>query len=54
MLLPGGPLAAGTWRRVEIPLADLGAAGEILYKVNIISDSGTSQPVFYVDDVVLH
>lgn len=51
--LPGGPLAAGEWRRVEMPLADFGVAGQTLYKINIMDGSGSTQPAFCVDEILL-
>jgi hypothetical protein len=49
-----GPLVANTWQQITVSLAALGAAGQ----TNLVGfwwqeGTGTSQPTYYVDDIVL-
>ncbi|HWA85880.1 MAG TPA: alpha-L-arabinofuranosidase [Opitutus sp.] len=49
-----GPLAASVWQQIIIPLSALGAAGQTnLTGLWIQENTGTDQPTFYVDDLVL-
>jgi len=45
----GGSVAAGTWRKVSIPLSALGVTYHAITEVAIMEDSGGAQPTFYVD-----
>jgi alpha-L-arabinofuranosidase len=50
----GGFVAANTWRKVTIPLAALGVQNRANFNGFWIQDaSGSAQPPFYVDDIVL-
>ncbi len=49
----GGPIAPGTWQQVSIPLASMGATTGTLRDLYFQDDSGTDQPVMYLDDVAL-
>jgi hypothetical protein len=51
--LEGGVVSPNTWKLVSIPLADLGAVDVSIVKLNIMDNSGSTQPTFYVDDIVL-
>jgi hypothetical protein len=46
-------LAANSWQQISIPLASLGVASANIDGFWIQDSSGTTQPVFYVDDIVL-
>ncbi len=49
-----GPLPANTWQKIVIPLAALGADNRTdLTGLWIQDATGTAQPTFYLDDVVL-
>lgn len=49
-----GPLAANTWQQITIPLASLGASGVSNFTGFWIQEwTGSDQPTFYVDDVVV-
>ncbi|AKQ68587.1 Endo-1,4-beta-xylanase A precursor [Myxococcus hansupus] len=48
----GGAIAPGTWQQVTIPLASIGASTGMLQDIYFQDDSGTDQPVVYLDDVV--
>ena len=48
----GTPLPANTWRRVLIPLADLGAAGEQISQLTFVNTGDTSLR-FWLDDLRL-
>jgi alpha-L-arabinofuranosidase len=49
-----GPLAAGTWQEVVIPLSQLGIANAPdLSGLWLQDNSGATQPTFYVDDISL-
>ncbi|HEX6368746.1 MAG TPA: glycosyl hydrolase family 18 protein [Longimicrobium sp.] len=45
----GGSVAAGTWRKVSIPLSSLGVTTHAITEVAVMDDTGGAQPVFYVD-----
>jgi hypothetical protein len=47
------PLAANTWTEIQIPLADLGAAGTDITGLTWQDRSGHSQSTFYLDDIAL-
>lgn len=47
------PLAANSWQQITIPLASLGAANTSIDGFWIQDLSGTTQPVFYIDDIAL-
>ncbi len=50
----GGAVAAGAWRQVTIPLADLGAANTAsLTGLYVQGASGSTQPAFWMDDIAL-
>ncbi|MFP2964039.1 polysaccharide deacetylase family protein [Myxococcus sp. 1LA] len=49
----GGPIAPGVWQQVTIPLASIGATTGTLRDIYFQDDSGTDQPVMYLDDLVL-
>ena len=50
----GGQVVAGAWRKVVIPLSILGAADVPGFSGFWLQDSsGTAQPSFYVDDIML-
>ena len=52
--ITGGSIAAGTWRQVSIPLADLGVANTCNMTGFWLQEySGSAQPPFYVDDISL-
>jgi hypothetical protein len=38
------------WKLVRIPFTNLGVADDIIYKINVIDNSGAVQPIFCVDD----
>ncbi|HEX8637959.1 MAG TPA: glycoside hydrolase family 44 protein [Pyrinomonadaceae bacterium] len=46
-------LAANAWQQISIPLASLGVASANIDGFWIQDLSGTTQPVFYVDDIML-
>ena len=48
----GSPLPAGTWRRVLIPLDDLGAAGRPITRLTFINTGDTALR-FWIDDLKL-
>ena len=49
--IAGGSVAAGTWRKVSIPLSVLGITTLAITDLVIQDNSGGAQPVFYVDQV---
>ena len=49
----GGSVAAGTWRKVSIPLSALGVTTRNITDVVIHDDAGGPQPTFYIDQVEL-
>ncbi len=52
--IAGGSIAAGAWRQVTIPLADLGVANTCNSNGFWLQEgSGSTQPPFYVDDISL-
>ena len=52
--IQGGSVAAGTWRKVTIPLSALGAANKATFNGFWLQDaSGGAQAPFYVDDITL-
>ena len=52
--VPIGPLAAGTWQEIVIPLSQLGVANASdLTGVWLQESAGLTQPTFYVDDISL-
>ena len=52
--VPIGPLPAGAWQEIVIPLAQLGIANITdLSGLWLQDNSGTTQPTFFVDDVSL-
>jgi alpha-L-arabinofuranosidase len=52
--LDGGVIAATAWKRVTVPLADLGVAGTLaLTDIWLQEAAGAPQPAFYLDDVAL-
>lgn len=50
--IPEGIISANTWKKVSIPLADLDAENITILKVNIVDNTGTPLPTFYIDDVI--
>jgi hypothetical protein len=50
--LPGGPVA-NQWRVVEIPLSALNMQNTMLGSIAFQSNTSTSQPTFYLDDIRL-
>ena len=49
-----GPLEAGTWQQIAIPLSALNVASVANFTGFVIQDSqGTAEPAFYVDDISL-
>lgn len=46
-----GSVAAGTWRKVSIPLSTLGVTSHPITELTIVDDAGGAQPTFYVDDI---
>jgi len=52
--IPLAPLPANSWRHVTVSLASLGVADNPLFDGLWIADAtGTTQPMFYVDDISL-
>ncbi len=52
--IEGGSVAAGTWRKVTLPLSVLGASGVLdLSGFCFQNSTGGDQPAFYVDDIEL-
>ncbi|HEY5586152.1 MAG TPA: hypothetical protein VIK78_16880 [Ruminiclostridium sp.] len=51
--IEGGSLAAGTWRKVTVPLSALGAANISLTRFTIQDTLGAAQPIFYIDKIML-
>ena len=49
--IAGGSVAAGTWRKVSIPLSSLGVTTNRITKLVIQDGSGSVQPTFYVDEI---
>ncbi|HEY0155597.1 MAG TPA: glycosyl hydrolase family 18 protein [Longimicrobium sp.] len=49
--IAGGSVAAGTWRKVTIPLATLGISSLAITDLVIQDNSGGAQPTFYVDQI---
>ncbi|MBZ4421164.1 polysaccharide deacetylase family protein [Myxococcus sp. RHST-1-4] len=49
----GGPIAAGTWQKVTIPLANLGVTSGTLVDLYFQDDSGADQGTVYLDDITL-
>jgi chitinase len=47
----GGSIAAGTWRKVSIPLSALGVTTYPITELAIMEDAGSAQPTWYVDQV---
>ncbi|HEU4882771.1 MAG TPA: glycosyl hydrolase family 18 protein [Longimicrobium sp.] len=47
----GGSVAAGTWRKVSIPLSSLGVTTYAITEVAVMDDTGGAQPTFYVDGI---
>lgn len=47
------PLTANSWQQITIPLSSLGVANATMDGFWIQDLSGTTQPVFYVDDIAL-
>ncbi|HEX6368748.1 MAG TPA: glycosyl hydrolase family 18 protein [Longimicrobium sp.] len=47
--IQNGAVAAGTWRKVSIPLDSLGANANPIARIEIQDESGGTQPTFYVD-----
>ena len=51
--IAGGGLAAGVWRQVTINLADPPFSVATFDRIDLESDAAGSQPVLYIDDVVV-
>jgi hypothetical protein len=51
--IEGGSLAANTWRMVRVPLSALNLGSNALTGIVLQDDSGSSQPVFYLDGIRL-
>lgn len=51
--IQGGSIAAGQWRLVRIPLADLGGANRVISGILIQDLAGHAQPTIYLDDLQL-
>ena len=49
--IDGGSLGVNTWKKVRIPLSDLGAENTQITKIAVINDSGKPQ-VFFIDDIM--
>ncbi|MFP2927837.1 polysaccharide deacetylase family protein [Pyxidicoccus sp. 3LG] len=49
----GGPIAAGTWQKVTVPLASLGLTSGTLVDVYFQEISGGDQAAMYLDDLTL-
>ncbi|WP_240360786.1 hypothetical protein [Pyxidicoccus caerfyrddinensis] len=49
----GGPIAAGSWQKVSIPLSSLGISSGTLQDLYFQDDSGADQPVVFLDDISL-
>jgi hypothetical protein len=49
--ITGGSVAAGTWRRVSIPLSTLGITTLSIVNLVIQDSSGGAQPTYYVDQI---
>ncbi|HEX8522294.1 MAG TPA: glycosyl hydrolase family 18 protein [Tepidisphaeraceae bacterium] len=49
--IAGGSVAAGTWRKVSMPLSTLGISSLAITDVVISDNSGGAQPTFYVDQI---
>jgi GH18 family chitinase len=47
----GGSVAAGTWRKVSMPLSALGITSLAITDLVIQDNSGGAQPTFYVDQI---
>lgn len=48
-----GLVSPNAWKRVSVPLADLGAEKAVIFKFSLMGNSGDAQPTFYVDDIAL-
>ena len=49
-----GSVAANTWQQFTVPLSALGVANQATFSGFVIQDSaGTTEPTFYLDDIVL-
>jgi len=51
--IQGGSIAAGQWRLVRIPLADLGGANRVISGILVQDLAGRAQPTIYLDDLQL-
>lgn len=51
--IEGGVVNARQWKLVNVPLAEWGVENLSIVKINIIDNSGSSLPTFYIDEVVL-
>jgi hypothetical protein len=49
--IAGGSVAAGTWRKVSIPLTALGATTNALTDLTISDNTGGAQPTVYIDQI---
>ena len=49
--IAGGSVAAGTWRKVSMPLTALGATSNALTDLVISDNSGGAQPTVYIDQI---
>jgi hypothetical protein len=49
--IAGGSVAAGTWRKVSMPLTALGATANPLTDLTISDNSGGAQPTVYIDQI---
>jgi peptidoglycan/xylan/chitin deacetylase (PgdA/CDA1 family) len=49
----GGPIAAGTWQKVSVPLSSLGVTSGTLVDLYFQDDSGGDQAAVYLDDISL-
>jgi hypothetical protein len=51
--ISGGTISPGVWKRVSVPLTELqlGAGETGIVKINIMENTGTVQPRFYINNV---
>ena len=49
--IAGGSVAAGEWRLVDVPIADLGLAGTAIDRISLQDMAGAAQATAYLDDL---
>jgi hypothetical protein len=47
------PLILNHWTWLQVPLTDLEAENEIIFRITLLDNLGERQPAFYVDDIAL-